>query len=170
MVCSTYFVLSVGMVDDDVEELQDVSNQVHHQHHEVWFEKTIGHPQGAAGQVQAISRELQGDSRISFHSSTAFEPEGSETPTYPRCNHTEDVIGENRRSNNTYPLQANQLLLLGMMLAATLTIIFTIKIQPVFHSLNQGSYEGEMGDHTHTLASMDLAAYQTARAGVCICI
>lgn len=49
MLCSTYFVLSIGMVDDNVEELQDVSDQVHHQHHEVWFEKTIGHPQGAAG-------------------------------------------------------------------------------------------------------------------------
>ena len=53
MVCSMYFTLSVGMVDEDVEELQDFSNQVHQQHHGVWFEVTIGHPQGAAGWVQA---------------------------------------------------------------------------------------------------------------------
>ena len=48
--CGDYLILSVGVVDHDIEQLQEVSNQIHKQYHVVRFEAPICTPQGAAGE------------------------------------------------------------------------------------------------------------------------
>ena len=59
---SDYLILSVGVVDHDIEQLQEVSNQIHKQYHVVRFEAPICTPQGAAGEG---GREGGGDGRVS---------------------------------------------------------------------------------------------------------
>ena len=60
---------------------------------------------------------------------------------------------------DTYPLQAKSF---------QHNTCFYGNTQLLLSSLNQCSHKREMGDHAHTLAGMDLAAYQTARADVCM--
>ena len=45
-----YLILSVCLIDQDIEQLQEVSDQVHKQYHGVRLEAAISHPQGAAGE------------------------------------------------------------------------------------------------------------------------
>ena len=45
-----YLILSVCLIDQDIEQLQEVSDQVDKQYHVVRLEAAIRHPQGAAGE------------------------------------------------------------------------------------------------------------------------
>lgn len=45
-----YLILSVCLIDQDIEQLKEVSDQIHEQYHVVRLEAAIRHPQGATGE------------------------------------------------------------------------------------------------------------------------
>ena len=45
-----YLILGVCLIDQDIEQLQEVSDQIHKKYHVVRLEAAICHPQGAAGE------------------------------------------------------------------------------------------------------------------------